>query len=42
VAIEVGEAIWNLPGIVLPILHFQANSLFPNVSTPPGRLAGTL
>jgi len=29
-------------GIALPMLHFQANLLFPYVSTPPGRLAGTL
>ena len=41
-AIEVSETTWNLLGIALPMLHFQANLLFPHMSTPPGRLAGTL
>jgi len=42
VAIEVSETTWNLLGIASPVLHFQANLLFPYVSTPSGRLAGTL
>jgi len=29
VAIEVSENTWNLLGIALPMLHFQANLLFP-------------
>jgi len=33
VAIEVSETTWNLLGIALLMLHFQANLLFPYVST---------
>jgi len=42
VAIVVSENTWNLLGIALLMLHFQANLLFPYVRTLPGRLAGTL
>jgi len=42
VAIEVSKTTWNLLGIALPMLHFQANFLFPYVSTPSGRPEGTL
>jgi len=41
-AIEVSETTWNLLGMALPMLHFQANLLFRYVSAPPGQLAGTL
>ena len=41
-AIEASETTWNLLGIALPMLQFQANLLFTYVSILPGRLAGTL
>jgi len=36
VAIKVSEVTWHLLGIALPMLHFQANSRIPYVSTPSG------
>jgi len=36
VATKVSETTWNLLGIGLVMLHFQAKLLFPHVSTPSG------